>query len=261
MKRSFLVLAVFAMFGSTLFAHEFFVAPREIKDYKAGDEVKLDVLSTHYFMKGEEIEEPASVNSVRILQDGKITPLTLKANQERLLYETSWKLQSNSPAVVLGERVGGFYCLTTDGYFEGTKKEAQAAGVNIVKSIYFSKLSKAYLNPKSGDESYKKPIGEIFEIVPLINPADITVGKSGKFQVLYDGKPFANADIFATYDTFDPKTENAYAKKSKTDKDGVVNFVFDKKGLWLVRVNYHKPSSKPDVDEDDINAIVVFSVK
>jgi uncharacterized GH25 family protein len=195
------------------------------------------------------------------LQDGKITPLTLKANKEKLLYETSFKLQSDSPAVVLGERVGGFYCLTTDGYFEGTKKEAQAAGVTIVKSIYFSKLSKTYLNPKKSDKSFKEPLKQIFEIVPLTNPADITVGKNGKFQVLYDGKPFANADIFATYDTFDPNTENAYAKKSKTDKDGIVNFDFDHKGLWLLRVNYHKPSVKPDVDEDDINAIVVFNVK
>ncbi|MDR1615294.1 MAG: DUF4198 domain-containing protein [Campylobacteraceae bacterium] len=262
MKKSFLTLAIFTMFGSTtLFAHEFFVAPREVRDYKAGDEVKLDALSTHYFIKGEEIEEPASVNFVRVLQDGKTTTLSLKANKEKLLYETSYKLQSDSPAVVLGERVGGFYCITTDGYVDGTKKEAEAKGINIVKSIYFSKLSKTYLNPKSNDESFKKPIGEIFEIVPLTNPADITVGKSGKFQVLYDGKPFANAEIFATYDTFGPEKENAYALKSKTDKDGIVTFKFDNKGLWLVRINYHKPSSKPDVDEDDINAIAVFSVK
>jgi uncharacterized GH25 family protein len=262
MKKIVLAIMAFTMFNSmTLFAHEFFVVPREVKDYKAGDEVKLDALSTHYFIKGEEIEEPASVNSVRVLQDGKITPLTLNVNKERLLYETSYKLQSDSPAVVLGERVGGFYCLTTDGYFDGTKKEAEAAGVTIKKSIYFSKLSKTYLNPKSNDKSFKEPLKQIFEIVPLTNPADITVGKSGKFQVLYDGKPFANADIAATYDTFDPNTENAFALKGKTDKDGVVTFKFDNKGLWLVRVNYHKPSTKPDVDEDDINAIVVFRVK
>ncbi|MDR3347803.1 MAG: DUF4198 domain-containing protein, partial [Helicobacteraceae bacterium] len=66
---------------------------------------------------------------------------------------------------------------------------------------------------------------------------------------------------FATYDKFDPNTENAYALKSKTDKNGVATFKFGNKGIWLVRVNYHKPSTKPDVDEDDINAIVVFRVK
>ncbi|MDR2790793.1 MAG: DUF4198 domain-containing protein [Campylobacteraceae bacterium] len=262
MKKAVLAFTAFAMFGfMQLFAHEFFVAPREVKDFKAGDEVKLDAISTHYFIKGEEIEEPAAVNSVRVLQDGKITPLTLSANQERLLYETSYKLQSDMSAVVIGERVGGFYVLTTDGYFDGTKKEAEKAGVTVKKSIYFSKLSKTYLNPKSNDKSFKEPLKLIFEIVPLTNPADITAGKSGKFQVLYDGKPFANAEIFATYDTFDPNTQNAYALKNKTDKEGIVTFKFDNKGLWLIRVNYHKASAKPDVDEDDINAILVFNVK
>ncbi|MDR1976255.1 MAG: DUF4198 domain-containing protein [Campylobacteraceae bacterium] len=261
MRKKVLVLAIFAIFATALSAHEFFVVPREVKDYKAGDTVAIDVLSTHHFVAGEEIEEPASVNSVYVLQDGKKTPLTLKANQERLLYETSWKAKSNSPAIIVGERVGGFYCLTTEGYYDGTKKECEAAGVTITKAIYFSKLSKTYLNPNSKDKSFKEPLGQIFEIVPLTNPADITVGKSGKFQVLYSGKPFGDAEIFATYDTFDPKTASAYAKKSKTDKNGVVSFDFDHKGLWFVRVNYHKASTKPDVDEDDINAIVVFRVK
>jgi uncharacterized GH25 family protein len=262
MKKTVLILSVFVAFGSmTLFAHEFFVAPRDVKDYKAGDEVKLDVLSTHYFIKGEEIEEPSTLNSVYVLQKGKKIPLLLTANQDRLLYETSWKLENAYPALVAGERVGGYYCYTTEGYMDGTRKEVLASGATITKCLYFSKFSKTYLNPKSDDKSFKKPLGQIFEIVPLTNPFDITVGKSGKFQVLYGGKPFANANIFATYDTFDVKTENAYAKKSKTDKNGVVNFDFDNKGLWIIRVNYHKPSKIADVDEDDINAIIVFNVK
>ena len=262
MKKLFACLALCAVFGvGSVFAHEFLVVPREAKNYKAGDTVQLDVLSTHYFMVGEEIEEPSSVNSVYVLQDGKKTELALKVNKDRLLYETSYKLSGNSPAVVVAERVGGFYSITTDGYFDGAKKEAIAAGVTIVKSLYFSKLSKTYLNPNPSDKTFKEPLGQIFEIVPLTNPYDISVGKSGKFKVLYEGKPFADAEIFATYDTFDAKTQNAYAKKSKTDKDGVVSFDFDNKGLWLVRVNYHKASLKTDVDEDDINAIVVFNVK
>jgi uncharacterized GH25 family protein len=262
MKKIVLALSVFIAFGfTTLFAHEFFIAPREVKDYKAGDEVKLDVLSTHYFIKGEEIEEPSTLNSVYVLQKDKKTPLFLTANQDRLLYETSWKLENDSPALIVGERVGGYYCYTTEGYMDGTKKEVLASGATITKCLYFSKLSKTYLNPKSDDKSFKKPLGQIFEIVPLTNPADIVVGKVGKFQVLYDEKPFANADIFATYDTFDSDTENAYAKKSKTDENGIASFNFDNKGLWLVRINYHKASKIVDVDEDDINAIAVFNVK
>ncbi|MDR0407302.1 MAG: DUF4198 domain-containing protein [Campylobacteraceae bacterium] len=262
MKKMVLALIVFITFGfSSLFAHEFFVVPRDVKDYKAGDEVKIDVLSTHYFIKGEEIEEPSTLNSVYVLQNGKKTPLVLTANRDRLLYETSWKPENDHPALVVGERIGGYYCYTTEGYMDGTKKEVSASGATVSKCLYFNKLSKTYLNSKTNDESFKKPLGQILEIVPLTNPVDITVGKSGKFQVLYDGKPFANADIFSTYDTFDPKSENAYAKKSKTDKDGIVNFDFDHKGLWLVRVNYHKPSKIADVDEDDISAIMVFNVK
>ncbi|MDR3346098.1 MAG: DUF4198 domain-containing protein [Campylobacteraceae bacterium] len=262
MRKSLVCLAALAILtAGNVLAHEFFVVPHELKEYKAGDIAQIDVLSTHYFMIGEEIEEPADVNQVYVLQGNKKTILKLKANKERLLYESLWKSESNSPALIVGERVGGFYCLTTDGYFDGTKKEAKAAGVTIVKSIYFSKLSKTYLNPSAKDTTFKEPLGQIFEIIPLTNPADISLGKSGKFQLLYDGKPYANAEIFATYDTFDPKRENAFAKSGKSDKNGIVSFTFDHKGLWLVRANYHRASSKEDVDEDDINAIVVFGVK
>ncbi|GMO50098.1 MAG: hypothetical protein Ta2B_30790 [Termitinemataceae bacterium] len=52
-----------------LVAHEFFVIPDVVKDYKSGDTVQINALSTHYFTVGEELEA-AEVNEVYAVQEG-----------------------------------------------------------------------------------------------------------------------------------------------------------------------------------------------
>ncbi|MDR2480712.1 MAG: DUF4198 domain-containing protein [Spirochaetaceae bacterium] len=263
-KKMFFVTAFLAVIGGLVWAHEFFVIPREIKDYKTGDTIALDVLSTHHFMVGEEIETPASVNQVYVLQNGEKTVLTLTANQARLLYETSYKLKGDSPALLVGNRMGGYYCIFTDGsYADGKKAEVAKANSQktIAKSRYFAKFSKTYLTPNVQDDSFKTPLGQDIEIVPVTNPANIKKGSTAEFQVLYKGKPLVGAEVSATYDSYDNKTENKYALTAKTNKKGEVKFKIGKSGIWLVRVSDTRASNEADVDEENLAAIVVFSVK
>ncbi|MDR2109919.1 MAG: hypothetical protein LBP32_01285 [Spirochaetaceae bacterium] len=54
MKRIiFFILAACVLFAGTAAAHEFFVIPDEVKDYRAGDTVQINALSTDYFTVGE----------------------------------------------------------------------------------------------------------------------------------------------------------------------------------------------------------------
>jgi uncharacterized GH25 family protein len=77
--------------------------------------------------------------------------------------------------------------------------------------------------------------------------------------VLYNGQPLANADVSATYDTFNYRTANAYALSGKTSAQGEVTFRIGSRGLWAVRVSDTRPSTR-GADEDNIAAIAVFNV-
>jgi uncharacterized GH25 family protein len=266
MKRVIMALVVCLLAGGMAGAHEFFVIPDEVKEYKAGDTVQINALSTHYFTVGEELE-PAEVNEVYVVKNGaKGNPLPLERNADRVWYETEYTLADDAPAIVVGNRKGGFYCLFTDGgYADGSRAEVESAepGKAIAKARYFAKYSKLYLNPNTRDSSFSVPLGHDLEIIPLDNPAKIKSGafSRAKFRVLYKGQPLTNAEIAATYDYYNYKTANAYAQTGTTDAKGEVSFKIDHSGLWLVRVSDTRPSSHPGTDEDNNAAIVVFAVK
>jgi uncharacterized GH25 family protein len=266
MKRVlFLAMAVCFVFAGTAAAHEFFVIPDEVKDYRAGDTVQINALSTHYFTVGEELE-PVEVNEVYAVKNGVKAgaDLPLEKNADRVWYETTYRLTDNTPVIIVGNRKGGFYCLFTDGaYADGTKAEAAAAnpGKTIATARYFAKYSKYYLNPVASDTSFSAPLGHDLEIIPLDNPGRIRKGSSAKFRVLYKGQPLTNTEIQATYDYYNYKTANAYAQTGKTDGRGEVSFRINQSGIWLIRVSDTRRSARPDTDEDNISAIVVFAVK
>jgi uncharacterized GH25 family protein len=264
MKR-ILCLAVALVLGGMVWAHEFFVIPNEVKEYKAGDTVQLNALSTHYFTVGEELE-PVEVNEVYAVKNGVKSgaDLPLERNADRVWYEAKYRLTDNIPVIIVGNRKGGCYCLFTDGgYADGTRAEAAAAnpGKTIATARYFAKYSKYYLNPSASDSGFSVPLGHELEIVPLDNPARIRRGSTAKFRVLYKGQPLTNADVQATYDYYDYKTENAYAQTGKTDGRGEVSFRIDQTGIWLIRVSDTRRSARPGTDEDNNSAIVVFTVR
>lgn len=263
--KKFFVLVGALLLAANLSAHEFFVIPDAVKDYRAGDTVRINALSTHYFTVGEELE-PVEVNEVYVVKNGVRagSSLPLEANPDRVWYETSYRLTDDTPVIVVGNRIGGFYCLFADGgYADGTRAEAAAAnpGRAIGTARYFAKYSKFYLNPNTQDTSFDKPLGHAVEIIPLENPARYRKGFRPRFRVLLNGQPLANAEISATYDYYDYKTANAYAQTLATDARGEVRFNISDPGIWIVRVSDTRRSSRPGTDEDNISAILGFAVK
>ncbi|MDR3161892.1 MAG: DUF4198 domain-containing protein [Spirochaetaceae bacterium] len=263
--RTLCTLGTALLVAGRLFAHEFFVIPNEVKEYHSGETVQINALSTHYFTVGEELE-PVEVNEVYIVKNGAKTGanLPLKANPDRLQYETSYRLTDNTPAIVVGNRIGGFYCLFTDGsYADGTRAQVEAAnpGKAVGTARYFAKYSKYYLNPSPQDTSFSRPLGHSLEIIPLDNPAQYRKGSRPRFRVLYNGQPLANAQISATWDYFNYKTQNAFDQTETTDAKGEVRFRFRESGIWLVRISDTRKSGQSGTDEDNIAAIAAFTVK
>ena len=263
--RRMLLFVLLAAAG-TARGHEFFVIPDEAGDHRAGDTVVLDVLSTHYFTVGEEIES-AEVCEVSVVKNGRRVggDLALTPNTDRRWLEARHRLTDNDPVIVVGNRKGGYYCVFTDGSIaDGTRAEAAAAYPDrtVARAEYFAQFSKLYLNPAVGDAAFSTPLGQELEIVPLDNPARLRPGSftRAKFRVLYQGRPLADAEISATYDYYDYKTANAYAQTARTDAKGEAIFKIDHGGLWLVRVSDARDSTR-GADVDALSAVLVFTAR
>jgi uncharacterized GH25 family protein len=265
--RVILFIGALAAAGAgTMWGHEFFVMPDEARDYRAGDTVLLDALSTHYFTVGEEIER-AEVCEVYVVKKGRREgdDLTLTPNPDRRWLEARYRLVDDSPVIVVGNRKGGQYCVFTDGSIaDGTREEVLAAHPDktVARAEYFAQFSKLCLNPAAHDDTFSTPLGQEMEILPLDNPARLRPGSftRAKFRVLYQGQPLANAEISATYDYYDYKTANAYAQTTKTDAKGEAIFKIDHGGLWLIRTSDTRSSSR-GADVDNLSAVLVFAVR
>jgi uncharacterized GH25 family protein len=267
MKRLYCVLVVCLFVSGFVFAHETFIIPGDTqKEYKAGDTAQLFGISSHYFAVGEEIEPPDAVE-MHVYKNGvKGSNLPLEANRDRVWYEANYRLADDVPVIAVFRSIGGFYSIMTDGsYADGNKREAAAAnpGKTVQVSRYFTKWSKLFLNPSAGDKTFSVPLGHDIEIIPLDNPAGVKRNSNVKLRVLYKGQPYANAEVKATYDYYDYHTMDAWAKTAKTDGKGEVSFRLDhpnlgKAVLWAFQVGDMRKSTQPDVDEDNLKAMLLF---
>jgi uncharacterized GH25 family protein len=264
MKKILFLTVVCALISSAVSAHEFFVIPDVAKDYKAGDTVQIDALSTHYFTVGEELEDP-KWNKVYIRQNGsRVADLPLKANTDRVWYETEFRLQSDDPVIVEGDRLGEYTSVFTDGS-RAPGKPDEVKEANPDKTIsevrYLRKVSKTYLNPDPKDVTFSTPLGLDLEIIPLNNPANLKKGSKAQFRVLYKGQPLANAQVWATYDYYDYKTLNAHEQELTTDKNGEVTFKISNQGTWIIGLRDSRKSTlqgAPVTENND--SLLVFLV-
>jgi uncharacterized GH25 family protein len=98
---------------------------------------------------------------------------------------------------------------------------------------------------KGGDELITKPQGKsTLELVPLSNPKNLKAGGSLSLQVLYEGKPLSRAMVLGDFRGFNPAGSWGLAKAfyCLTDKDGKVDFLPVKGGLWILKVRHAVPN-------------------
>jgi uncharacterized GH25 family protein len=115
------------------------------------------------------------------------------------------------------------------------------------KNKYFM-TSKAVFNvggAKDTDIVTKPQAKSALEIVPLSNPADLKAGGSMKVQVLFEGKPIQRATVLGDFRGFNPAGSWGLAKAfyCNTDKEGQVDFLPVKSGLWVLKVRHAVPNA------------------
>ena len=116
----------------------------------------------------------------------------------------------------------------------------------------------------ASDELVTKPQNKAkLELVPLTNPATLKAGGTMSVLVLFDGKPLKRAELFGDFRGFNPAGSWGLAKAfyCKTDKDGKVDFMPTKGGLWILKVRHPVPNEdKSEAAETVYLSNVTFQV-
>ena len=109
-----------------------------------------------------------------------------------------------------------------------------------------------------GDETWKKVLGHKLEIVPLADPGAVRPGGTLKVRVLFEGKPLANAALFALHKQADKVSE----QKLTTAADGTAKVAVRGRGVWLLRlVHMRRCADCPGADWESFWSALTFAVE
>jgi len=223
LKTSCLFILMLICFASTALAHTLWLETSEVAP-RADKPLEVNV----GFNEGFEIVEILK-QSVEMIS----TPLMLGKDEE-----FKFELKGGEPnyAYVSEKPVpAGNYLI-----FSEYKPFIMGHGDN-PKNNYIM-TAKHIINVGAGnDDLVTKPLNKSkLEIVPLADPSALKAGGSMSVQVLFDGKPLPRAELLGDFRGFNPPGSWGLAKAfyCKTDKDGKVNFLPAKGGLWILKVRH-----------------------
>lgn len=256
-KRLALSLVVLSLAAGPGTAHELMLKSR-VAHPAAGEDFKVDLMSSHIFVVSQEIEEGVDVTEFK---DGKAVVLPAKNDETALTVAAD--AQGDGKTQLFGAaRLGSKYAVTNKGGKSGadiTRKSLEEEGLKVKSINMYDKYAKTIVNARSGDDGYKQLLGQDVELVLMKNPADIKVGDWVDVKVLHRGSPESTA-VYATYDGFSPEYENTYAFYTEGDPEGVAHIKITAPGTWMVRVESDEMGKEGDYDKRVIRTTLTFTV-
>jgi uncharacterized GH25 family protein len=260
------VCALFALtlvFSAPALAHELILKPAKFTA-AAGEELSVELQSTHVFIVKEEVEEIPLIKA-GIFRDGKIVESPMRPNEPELRIDFSVKIPDDKAStIILANKSGEIRSRTPDGSKVGTRKSFEDQGIKVTSASKTDKFSKAIINASASDKNFAAVTGQELELIPVTNPADIKAGGSDKYfqvKVLLHGQPAA-MPVWATYDGFAPDLQNTYAYYTESGSDGIARIKITSPGLWIVRASKtNEPGVPGEYDFRTLNSILTVSVK
>ncbi|MGK7924672.1 MAG: DUF4198 domain-containing protein [Spirulina sp.] len=247
------ILAGLVLSATATNAHELILKPDRLAT-KGREMLEFAILSTHQFMQPEEMEAAEIVEAV-LFQDGRTLPLTIQENPTANQLEGVVSLTHHNPAYLLAHRLGAIWSMTPEGMKEGTR----ATLSEVEWSAKYEKFAKTLINATQGDLTYNRPVGQLLEIVPMDNPANLKPGDDLIVRILYKGQPL-DAEVKATYDGFSD-TPSTYAYFTETLAQGLAKIRIISSGIWMVRVQHTKDVQGEDYDRHVLRSVLVFEVR
>ncbi len=178
----------------------------------------------------------------------------------------------------------GFFTMTPSGRKWGDKKAVE----NAVKCTNFHIQAKTVIIAGGSDKNLNGMAGQLLELIPVTDFSRITAGDDFKVQVLFDGKPLADAKLKATYAGFEPKggdrpkppakaegtppkrpadgkkpkrPKRHYPAEAQTDAQGNAVLKLKNAGYWMITISHRCPYSDLETcDEYMHNVAFTFEV-
>ena len=265
--RLFFALAA-GLFAATATAHEFWLLPDRfaapvgatvrlrmfVGEQFAGDQVGFYttlVSGAHHYTSGGDSDLGAAVPAAPI---GDF-PIALRTPGTHLIAIDSHPSQIELEA-------GRFQAYLHDEGLDYVVKAREAAGTASTpgRERYrrnIKTLVTAGTPGASGDRVFSRITGQRMEIVPQSDPQLLAAGQDLRVQVLFDGKPLANALVKFWH----RRGSQSLLVRTVTDDEGKAAFTPPWPGTWMASVVHMIPATDaPDVDWDSYWANLTFAL-
>src|SRR6478736_141492 len=223
---------------SILMGHEFWLQPKKYR-YKIGEQMNVDFMVGESFtgefwdLKRHKVERLEMYNGA-----GKKDLLSdVKPNAgNNLGYIFSQEgthllaLQSDAAYIELEAQKFNDY-LKEDGLDDILDERKKANELDKPSKEYYTRFTKLLV--QSGDkpdETYKRKVGLLLEIIPDKNPYALASGDHLQCLVLFEGKPSAHALV----KVWSHIGNRVFLQNIYTENDGTIKFPISNKGPWMV---------------------------
>lgn len=178
--------------------------------------LSIQYIFTHPFEQGPVMEMAKPIEAAVYIRGEK---KNIKLNSYKIDGKTAWK------ALYKVQRPGDhIFTVIPKLYFEPAEQ------------VYIQHITKVIVNAYGMEDSWDKALGLKAEIVPLTRSYGLWVGQSFTGQVLYKGKPVANAEIEMEYYNKDLKikapNDSFITQVLKADNNGVFHVTLPIAGWW-----------------------------
>ncbi|MBM3728734.1 MAG: DUF4198 domain-containing protein [Acidobacteria bacterium] len=122
----------------------------------------------------------------------------------------------------------------------------------------YSKYVKAILHTGAPNDFVTKPIGQVIEFVPAVDPSSLRPGQLLPLQVFFRGAPIANTHVEASSAS---GTKVLHRQLGRTDSQGRISVPLDVPGLWkLHAIHMERHGDRARADWESFWASMTFEV-
>lgn len=238
------------LLASASFAHEFWVDGYNSNVFKA------NIGYGHEFPLPEKIDpERLSIFEAVVLTDKNMKTTTLKNSGENYQFIANSAL-GDGTYVLSANYKPTYWIKTADSKWYAHKTRNDFPDAQLCEKA--TRFAKSIINiGDSKDDYVTKPINQKFEIVPLVNPADIKVGVPFKMKVLLDGKAARGVQLKGTIEGFG---EERFAFVGPVGLNGEIEVVALKGGKWMFLVETTKKTDNKECESDWFSTSITFTI-
>lgn len=204
-----------SLLTTALFAHFQVILPQSDTVTQAQPSQKIDFMFMHPFEQTYmNMQKPEKAG---VFHKGRTEALTL--HEKKIGAFSAWQTDYTF------KKPGDYI------FFVEPKPYFEPAEAKFIKH-----LTKAVVDAYGMEESWDANLGLKAEIIPLTRPYGLWQGNTFSGQVLFKGKPVANAEVEIEYYNKDKKikapTDAHITQVTKTDKNGIFTYTMPFAGWW-----------------------------